>query len=66
MNVAIESSQAEEHICMIQSIIDTCLHHTELHDELYCQLIVQTSKHPPQQKTAVQVGIDLITRGVIT
>ena len=57
MTMAIDSLQIEYHVSLAQTILDVCLQHTELQDELYCQLLKQTSRHPPQQKTGVQVTI---------
>ncbi|OPL22022.1 hypothetical protein AM593_03828, partial [Mytilus galloprovincialis] len=37
-----------------QKLLDICLAFPELQNELFCQLIKQTSSHPVQQKTAVQ------------
>ena len=41
---------------LAQRLLAQCLEHQELQNELYCQLIKQTSRHPSQPKTAVQVG----------
>ena len=46
------SSQLDEHVTHAQTLLFLVLHHPELCTELYCQLIKQTSKHPPQQKSA--------------
>ena len=55
MNTAIESPSVEFHVHLAQSLLRQCLEHQELQNELYCQLIKQTSRHPTQPKTAVQV-----------
>ena len=54
-NMAIDSLQIDYHVLLAQNILDTCLQQMELQNELYCQLIKQTSRHPPQHKTGVQV-----------
>ena len=46
------SSQLDAHVTQAQTLLSLVLHHPELCTELYCQLIKQTSKHPPQQKSA--------------
>ncbi|KAJ8308071.1 hypothetical protein KUTeg_012945 [Tegillarca granosa] len=51
---AVESSCLEFHVNLVQTILDQCVKHPELQNELYCQLIKQTSQHPVQHKTAVQ------------
>nr|KAG5695938.1 hypothetical protein BaRGS_017519 [Batillaria attramentaria] len=54
MNTAIESPSVEFHVRLAQSMLGWCLEHPELQNEMYCQLIRQTSRHPSQPKTAVQ------------
>ena len=56
MNMAIDSPQIDYHVSLAQSILDTCLQQPELQNELYCQLIKQTSRHPPLHKSGIQVG----------
>jgi len=46
------SSQLDGHVAHAQTLLSLVLRHPELCTELYCQLIKQTSKHPPQQKSA--------------
>lgn len=58
----IESPSLDFHVTLAQSILHTCLQHPELQNELYCQLIKQTSRHPVQHKTTVQVSNLLIKR----
>ncbi|VDI62691.1 Hypothetical predicted protein [Mytilus galloprovincialis] len=50
----IESTNLEYHTNLSQKLLDICLAFPELQNELFCQLIKQTSSHPVQQKTAVQ------------
>ncbi|XP_041353761.1 pleckstrin homology domain-containing family H member 2-like isoform X2 [Gigantopelta aegis] len=54
INTVIESPSLDYHVSLAQSILSTCLEHPELQNELYCQLIKQTSRHPGHHKTAVQ------------
>ena len=50
------SGQADRHVTQAQSLLSTVLQVPELQTEFYCQLIKQTSRHPPQPKAAsVQV-----------
>ena len=55
MNLAIDSPQIDYHVSLAQNILEVCLQHSELQNEIYCQLIKQTSRHPPQHKSGVQV-----------
>jgi len=57
------SSQLDGHVLQAQTLLSLVLHHPQLCTELHCQLIKQTSKHPPQQKSAgmqVSTGLDLV------
>ncbi|XP_071081218.1 pleckstrin homology domain-containing family H member 1-like isoform X1 [Haliotis cracherodii] len=54
INTVIESPSLEFHVTLAQSILHSCLEHPELQNELYCQLIKQTSRHPGHHKTAMQ------------
>jgi len=54
-------SQLDAHVSQAQTLLSLVLHNPDLCTELYCQLIKQTSKHPPQQKSAgMQVPSDVI------
>ena len=55
MNLAIDSPQIDYHVSLAQNILEVCLQHSELQNEIYCQLIKQTSRHPAQHKSGVQV-----------
>jgi len=46
------SSQLDTLVSQAQMLLSMVLHHVELCTELTCQLIKQTSKHPPQPKSA--------------
>ena len=54
-SVLVDSSNADHHITLAQKIARTCLATPQLHDELYCQLIKQTSPHPLPAKSGVHV-----------
>ena len=54
-NVAIDSTQLDYHVALAQSITEQCMQQSELQNELYCQLIKQTSRHPAQHKSGMQV-----------
>ncbi len=60
MALAIDSPQIDYHVSLAQNILETCLQYSELQNEIYCQLIKQTSRHPPQHKSGVQVRSQLI------
>ena len=53
-NIAIESPQLDQHVQVAQAVMLLCLTHGELQNELYCQLIKQTSPHPAQHRSPVQ------------
>ena len=55
---AIESTKLDHHVTLAQQILSTCQQNDDLHNELYCQLVKQTSRHPVQHKTAMQVRGD--------
>ena len=57
MNVIIESPAIDYHVTLAQKILHTCLQLPELQNEVYCQLIRQTSRHPAQHKSGVPVSI---------
>ncbi|XP_064600082.1 pleckstrin homology domain-containing family H member 1-like isoform X2 [Liolophura sinensis] len=54
MCTVIESPTIDFHVTLAQSMLQTCLDHPQLQNELYCQLVKQTCRHPVQQKTSVQ------------
>ncbi|KAK3597816.1 hypothetical protein CHS0354_029375 [Potamilus streckersoni] len=54
MTTLIESQNVEFHVNLAQSALQMCVEHPELQNELYCQLIKQTSRHPVQNRSAVQ------------
>ena len=50
-SVAIDFSAIEYHVSLIQNSLQLCLDHPELQDELFCQLIKQTSLPSSKFKT---------------
>ncbi|KAL4238975.1 Pleckstrin y domain-containing H member 2 [Mactra antiquata] len=50
----IESHSLEVHVTLAQSIFHQCILQPQLQNELYCQLIKQTSRHPVQNRSTVQ------------
>ena len=56
---AIESTKLDHHVTLAQQILSTCQQNDDLHNELYCQLVKQTSRHSVQHKTAMQVLVEL-------
>ena len=43
--VQTQESAIDYHVSLAQNAMQTCLDHPELQNEIYCQLIKQTSKH---------------------
>ena len=56
MSTMIESHCLDVHVTLAQSILHQCIEEPQLQNELYCQLIKQTSRHPIQNRSTVQVG----------
>ncbi|XP_052769794.1 pleckstrin homology domain-containing family H member 1-like isoform X1 [Mya arenaria] len=54
MCTVIESPSLDVHVHLAQSILQQCIHQPQLQNELYCQLIKQTSRHPVQNRSTVQ------------
>jgi hypothetical protein len=55
MCTMIESQSLEVHVTLAQSILHQCIQQPQLQNELYCHLIKQTSRHPVQNRSTVQV-----------
>eukprot|EP00039_Didymoeca_costata_P007498 m.100570 g.100570 ORF g.100570 m.100570 type:complete len:1026 (-) comp13712_c2_seq4:687-3764(-) len=54
-SVPLQASAADYHVLLAQGIIEQGLHTPELHNEIYCQLIKQTSYHPdPESQLHMQ------------
>ncbi|XP_056666917.1 pleckstrin homology domain-containing family H member 1 isoform X3 [Monodelphis domestica] len=54
INVPVEAASVDYHVSLAQTALQVCLVHPELQSELYCQLIKQTSCHPPQKHSLLQ------------
>uniref|UniRef100_A0A4X2LYK2 Pleckstrin homology, MyTH4 and FERM domain containing H1 n=1 Tax=Vombatus ursinus TaxID=29139 RepID=A0A4X2LYK2_VOMUR len=54
INVPVEAASVDYHVSLAQTALQVCLVHPELQGELYCQLIKQTSCHPPQRHSLLQ------------
>ncbi|XP_072485622.1 pleckstrin homology domain-containing family H member 1 isoform X2 [Notamacropus eugenii] len=54
INVPVEAASVDYHVSLAQTALQVCLVHPELQSELYCQLIKQTSCHPPQGHSLLQ------------
>ncbi|KAM9068039.1 pleckstrin homology domain-containing family H member 1 isoform 2-T3 [Sarcophilus harrisii] len=54
INVPVEAASVDYHVSLAQTALQVCLVHPELQSELYCQLIKQTSCHPPQRHSFLQ------------
>lgn len=50
MTVQIDTRTLDYHVSLAQSILGMCIEHPQLQNELYCQLVRQTSRHPVQSK----------------
>lgn len=57
INVPVEAASVDYHVSLAQTALQVCLVHPELQSELYCQLIKQTSCHPPQGHSLLQVSV---------
>ncbi|CAM1311332.1 PLEKHH2 (predicted) [Pycnogonum litorale] len=53
MSVPVDTAGIDYHVVLAQNSLQQCLHIPELQNELYCQLIKQTSRHT-QHKLGVQ------------
>lgn len=45
LSTPMKPMEFEHHLCSVQHLIDSCLRHPPLQDELYCQLLRQISGH---------------------
>ncbi|CAE1254937.1 Uncharacterized protein CG43867,Pleckstrin homology domain-containing family H member 1,Pleckstrin homology domain-containing family H member 2 [Acanthosepion pharaonis] len=50
MNAQIDTRSLDYHVSLAQTILGLCIDHPQLQNELYCQLVRQTSRHPVQSK----------------
>ncbi|XP_071963475.1 pleckstrin homology domain-containing family H member 1-like isoform X2 [Antedon mediterranea] len=54
INVMMDSPAIDYHVNLAQSALQTCVTHPELQNEMYCQLIKQTTPKPPVTTTSLQ------------
>ncbi|XP_078413290.1 pleckstrin homology domain-containing family H member 2 isoform X1 [Cetorhinus maximus] len=60
INVAIDAPAIDYHVSLAQSVLQVCLTHKELQNEIYCQLIKQTRKRQTQNQCAPLQGWQLL------
>uniref|UniRef100_A0A8B9QQZ4 Pleckstrin homology, MyTH4 and FERM domain containing H1 n=1 Tax=Anas platyrhynchos TaxID=8839 RepID=A0A8B9QQZ4_ANAPL len=54
INVPVEAPSVDYHVSLAQTALQVCLTHTELQNEIYCQLVKQTSCRQPQNHSVIQ------------
>ncbi|XP_072769846.1 pleckstrin homology domain-containing family H member 1 [Nerophis lumbriciformis] len=54
INVPLESPSVDYHTSLAQNTLQVCLVHPELHNEMYCQLIKQTNRRTPRERSLTQ------------
>ncbi|XP_075282228.1 pleckstrin homology domain-containing family H member 1 isoform X1 [Opisthocomus hoazin] len=54
INVPVEAPSIDYHVSLAQTALQVCLTHTELQNEIYCQLVKQTNCRPPQNHSVIQ------------
>ncbi|KAM9190369.1 pleckstrin homology domain-containing family H member 1 [Mergus octosetaceus] len=54
INVPVEAPSVDYHVSLAQTALQVCLTHTELQNEIYCQLVKQTSCRQPQDHSVIQ------------
>uniref|UniRef100_A0A8C0HIG4 Pleckstrin homology, MyTH4 and FERM domain containing H1 n=1 Tax=Buteo japonicus TaxID=224669 RepID=A0A8C0HIG4_9AVES len=54
INVPVEAPSIDYHVSLAQTALQVCLTHTELQNEIYCQLVKQTSCRQPQNQSVIQ------------
>ncbi|XP_030308127.1 pleckstrin homology domain-containing family H member 1 [Calypte anna] len=54
INVPVEAASIDYHVSLAQTALQVCLTHTELQNEIYCQLVKQTSCRQPQNHSVIQ------------
>lgn len=55
--VAVEQRGINYHVAHVQMLLQTVREHSELHNEIYCQLIRQMRNHPqPTSQEVLQVS----------
>uniref|UniRef100_A0A8C8MGP4 Uncharacterized protein n=1 Tax=Oncorhynchus tshawytscha TaxID=74940 RepID=A0A8C8MGP4_ONCTS len=56
INVLVESPSIDYHTSLAQNALQVCLTHSELQNEMYCQLIKQTNRRTPHNYSLTQHG----------
>uniref|UniRef100_A0A8C8R9A0 Pleckstrin homology, MyTH4 and FERM domain containing H1 n=1 Tax=Pelusios castaneus TaxID=367368 RepID=A0A8C8R9A0_9SAUR len=54
INVPVEAPSIDYHVSLAQTALQVCLTHSELQNEIYCQLVKQTSCRQPQDHSVIQ------------
>ncbi|KAM9148739.1 pleckstrin homology domain-containing family H member 1 [Pangshura tecta] len=54
INVPVETPSIDYHVSLAQTALQVCLTHSELQNEIYCQLVKQTSCRQPQNHSVIQ------------
>ncbi|XP_053923930.1 LOW QUALITY PROTEIN: pleckstrin homology domain-containing family H member 1 [Cuculus canorus] len=54
INVPVEAPSIDYHVSLAQTALQVCLTHTELQNEVYCQLVKQTNCRQPQNHSLIQ------------
>ncbi|XP_042646888.1 pleckstrin homology domain-containing family H member 1 isoform X2 [Tyto alba] len=54
INVPVEAPSIDYHVSLAQTALQVCLTHCELQNEIYCQLVKQTSCRQPQNHSVIQ------------
>ncbi|NWJ01343.1 PKHH1 protein, partial [Crypturellus undulatus] len=54
INVPVEAPSIDYHVSLAQTALQVCLTHTELQNEIYCQLVKQTNSRWPQNHSVIQ------------
>uniref|UniRef100_A0A8C3LK34 Pleckstrin homology, MyTH4 and FERM domain containing H1 n=1 Tax=Chrysolophus pictus TaxID=9089 RepID=A0A8C3LK34_CHRPC len=54
INVPVEASSIDYHVSLAQTALQVCLTHTELQNEIFCQLVKQTNCRQPQNHSVIQ------------
>uniref|UniRef100_A0A8C5PA12 Pleckstrin homology, MyTH4 and FERM domain containing H2 n=1 Tax=Leptobrachium leishanense TaxID=445787 RepID=A0A8C5PA12_9ANUR len=60
LNAAIDSPAIDYHVSLAQSVLQVCLTHPELQNEIFCQLIKQTRHRQPQSQPSPIQGWQLL------
>uniref|UniRef100_A0A8D0GKU6 Pleckstrin homology, MyTH4 and FERM domain containing H2 n=1 Tax=Sphenodon punctatus TaxID=8508 RepID=A0A8D0GKU6_SPHPU len=60
INAAVDSPAIDYHVSLAQSALQICLTHTELQNEIFCQLIKQTRRRQPQNQAGPIQGWQLL------